>query len=140
MLLDVNDTEMVGYMTRQRGRVMGNAGLGFAVPWTTIQEVVPRLARGEVMKAGFLGVRTVEAKGGLQIVAVVEKNSKGTPTGAHAAGMKKGDLILSIGGEKTATPRDLRRVLGGFAAGDKVEVVVRRAGKSLELEVVLGEP
>ena len=140
MLLDVNDTEMVGYMTRQRGRVMGNAGLGFAVPWTTIQEVVPRLARGEVMKAGFLGVRTVEGKGGLLIVAVVEKNSKGTPTGAHAAGMKKGDLILSIGGEKTATPRDLRRVLGGFAAGDKVEVVVRRAGKSLELEVVLGEP
>ncbi|MHC4972094.1 MAG: trypsin-like peptidase domain-containing protein [Planctomycetota bacterium] len=140
MLLDVNDTEFVGYMTRKRGRVMGNAGLGFAVPWATIQALVPRLARGEVMKAGFLGVRTVEAKGGLQIVAVVEKNSKGTPTGAHAAGMKKGDLILSIGGEKTATPRDLRRVLGGFAAGDKVEVVVRRAGKSLELEVVLGEP
>jgi serine protease Do len=140
MLLDVNDTEMVGYVTRRRGRVMGNAGLGFAVPWTTIQELVPRLARGEVMKAGFLGVRTVEGKGGLLIVAVVEKNSKGDPTGAHAAGIKKDDVILTIGGKKTGTTRDLRRVLGGFAAGDKVKVVVRREGKELELEVVLGEP
>ena len=139
ILLDVNDTEVVGYRSRKRGRFTGNAGLGFAVPWTTLKTLVPRLARGEVMKTGFLGVRTVEGKGGLNVVAVVEKNSKGDPSGARAAGIKKGDVILTIGGQKTLTTRDLRRVLGGLAAGDKVKIVVRRKGEQRELEVVLGE-
>ncbi|MHC4136435.1 MAG: trypsin-like peptidase domain-containing protein [Planctomycetota bacterium] len=140
ILLDVNDTELFGYMSRKRGRFTGNAGLGFAVPWATLQTLVPRLARGEVMKASFLGVRTVEGEGGLEVVQVVEKNSKGVPSGAQAAGIAKGDVILTIGGEKTRTTRELRRVLGAFAAGDKVKVVVRRQGEERELEVVLGEP
>ena len=140
VLLDVNDTEFVGYMTRKRGRFTGNAGLGFAVPWTTLSTLIPRLARGEVMKAAFLGVRTVEKKGALEVVLVLEKNSKDQPTGAKAAGMAKGDVILTIGGKEIRSTRDLRRVLGAFAAGDKVKIVVSRKGEKRELEVVLGEP
>jgi len=140
ILLDVNDTEFVGYMSRKRGRFTGNAGLGFAIPWTTLSTLVPRLARGEVMKAAFLGVRTVEKKGGLEVVLVLEKNSKDQPTGANAAGIAKGDVILTIDGKEIRGTRDLRRVLGAFAAGDRVKIVVSRKGEKRELQVVLGEP
>jgi S1-C subfamily serine protease len=140
VLLDVNDTEFVGYMSRKRGRFTGNAGLGFAIPWATLSTLVPRLARGEVMKAAFLGVRTVEKKGALEVVLVLEKNSKDQPTGAKAAGIEKGDVILTIDGKEIRSTRDLRRVLGAFAAGDKVKIVVSRKGEKRELQVVLGEP
>jgi len=140
VLLDVNDTEFVGYMSRKRGRFTGNAGLGFAIPWATLSTLVPRLARGEVLKAAFLGVRTVEKKGHLEVILVLEKNSKDQPTGAKAAGIAKGDVILTIDGKEIRNVRDLRRVLGACAAGDKVKIVVSRKGEKRELQVVLGEP
>ncbi|MHC4549928.1 MAG: trypsin-like peptidase domain-containing protein [Planctomycetota bacterium] len=140
VLIDVNDADIAGYMTRARGRYAGNAGVGFAVPWTVLETLVPRLEKGLVMKAGLLGVRTVESPKGLEVVAVVEKNSKGQPTGAQAAGIEKGDRILSVGGTEVRNGRDLRRVLGGYAAGDKIALVLRRADRRLEVEAVLGEP
>ena len=140
VLLDVNDTEPSGYAMRAKARYEGNAGLGFAVPWSVLETLIPRLEKGRVLKAGFLGVRTVEGKQGVEVVAVVAQNSRKKPTAAKTAGIQKGDVLLSIGGRPLKALRDLRRVLGAFAAGDRVKLELLREGKPLELEVTLGEP
>jgi len=140
VLIDVNDADVMGYMTRARGAYRGNAGLGFAVPWTTLDQVVPRMAEGAVLKAAFLGVGTKEADGGLQVVNVSEKNSKGDPPAAKTADIKKGDVILAINGRPIRTTRELRAVLGELSAGDKATIRLRRGETEREIEATLGEP
>ena len=140
ILLDVNDTDMGGYRSRGRGRFTGNAGLGFAVPWSVLETLIPRLARGETLRPAMLGVRTIETPKGPEIVAVVEKNSAKVATAAHAAGLKKGDVLVSIAGRAVKTTRELRRVLGAFSSGDKAVVIVRRGEKEIQAELLFTGP
>jgi len=135
IIVDVNDADQQGYYTRARGAYAGNAGLGFAVPWTVIERILPRLKAGDVLKGAFLGVGTSETPDGLEVVNVSEKNSQGQSTAAKEAGIAKGDLILSIGGKEVRTTRDLRAAISSFSAGDKVTIRIRRAGTDLDLTV-----
>jgi serine protease Do len=140
ILLDVNDADgMVGYPSRARGVYAGNAGIGFAVPWTVLDRILPRLRVGAVLKACFLGVGTAETPEGLEVVNVVEKNSRGHPTAAKEAGIARGDVIVAIDGKPVRTGVELKAALSAFAAGDRVTVRLRRAGSDLDLPAILGE-
>ena len=57
--------------------------------------------------------------------------------GAHAAGLQKNDIILSIGGKKTQTTTDVPTALNGHKAGDKVKVAFKRDGKPMNAVVTL---
>jgi S1-C subfamily serine protease len=140
VLLDVNDTDLQGYFTRARGAYAGNAGLGFAVPWTVLDRIVPRLEAGAVLKAAFLGIATAESADGLEVVNVVEKNSRGEVTAAKGAGITKGDILLAIGETELKKPADVRAALAPFSAGDKVTVKLVRNGSPLDLSLTLTEP
>ncbi len=60
------------------------------------------------------------------------------PNGPAArAGLKSGDLLLAIGGEAVTIDTALPDVLGRYAAGDKVEVVVAQAGIKYKAQVIL---
>lgn len=139
MLLDVHDTNPRGYQTRQRGAYFGNAGLGFALPMHVLDRIVPRLAKGGVLKRGYLGVAAVPVAGGLRVETVSEKNSKQGPTTAAKAGLKPGDILLRIGQVTLKTRADLQRALALHAVGEKIEIAFRRAGKQQTVEVELGE-
>jgi S1-C subfamily serine protease len=140
ILVDVDDTNPQGYLTRARGAYAGNAGLGFAVPWHVIASVLPRIREGGVLKPAFLGVATMDTRDGLEVVDVTEKNAEGQPTAARQAGIAKGDVILSIGGREVRTTREMRMAIAGFTAGDKTTVRVRRAGAESALDVSFTGP
>jgi S1-C subfamily serine protease len=63
----------------------------------------------------------------------VESVSPGGP--AEAAGVKAGDVIVAIGEKPVATGRELVRAMEAVEPGEKVELGIRRDGKSLELAV-----
>ncbi len=139
ILVDVNDADLAGYFTRARGAYAGNAGLGFAVPWTVLDRILPRLRVGAVLKAGFLGISTADTPEGPEVVNVTEKNSQGRPTAAQEAGIARGDLILAIDGKPVRTGEEVRTLVSSLSAGDRVTVRLRRAGSDLDLPVTLGE-
>lgn len=56
---------------------------------------------------------------------------------AAEAGIKEGDLMLTIDGESVATPEELEEILAGYEVGDMVEVEILRDGKRQTLEVTL---
>jgi S1-C subfamily serine protease len=140
ILVDVNDTNLQGYVTRARGAYAGNAGLGFAVPWPVVERILPRLRVGAVLKAGILGVSTADTPDGLEVVNVAEKNSQGQPTGAKEAGIARGDILLAVDGKPVRRSTELRAILAAFSEGDRVTLRLRRAGAELEVPVILGEP
>ncbi|MFB3066947.1 MAG: S1C family serine protease, partial [Planctomycetota bacterium] len=140
VLLDVNDTEGFGYRFRARGRYTGNAGLGFAVPVPVLKKILPQLELGRTLRAAYLGVGTRSVKGGLLVMSVGKNNSQGEETAAHRAGLQEGDVLLSIDAEPLTSPRQLRRFLAGFAAGDTVRIALARAGERKTILVKLGSP
>ncbi len=58
---------------------------------------------------------------------------------ALAAGLKDGDIILEINGQKLDQKNSLARVIAKYNPGDKVKLRVLRAGAEIELEATLGE-
>lgn len=62
--------------------------------------------------------------------------SPGSP--AEKAGLRAGDLILSIGGEAMPDLRAMVELLRKRAPGDTVEVVFRRVIEEKKVKVVLG--
>ncbi len=57
--------------------------------------------------------------------------------GAKKAGVKKGDVLLSVGGVKVGTREELVEALKGKQAGDSIPVEVLRGKKKVRLEVKL---
>jgi len=60
-------------------------------------------------------------------------------TAAADAGIKDGDVIKSIGGEKINSLDDFMTVMGKHKAGDKVKIDVMRDKQKMQLEATLRE-
>ena len=56
---------------------------------------------------------------------------------AAKAGLKPGDVILSVDGQRTPTFKDVNQVMGKYKPGDKVTIEITRDGKPLKLKVDL---
>ena len=69
---------------------------------------------------------------GVKIGSVIE----GSP--AEKAGLKKGDIIVSIDGKEVKTLKEYSDTLKTYKPGDKIVVAVVRSGKKIMLPVVLG--
>jgi len=66
---------------------------------------------------------------------LLERVSEGSP--AAKAGVKEGDVLLSVGEHRTVTLEDFQAALSNFKPGDKVKVKVRRGTDTVEGETVL---
>jgi len=110
----------------------GSVGIGFAVPSNTVADVVPRLERGETIQRPFLGVSTAPGTGG----AVVREVTAGGP--AAGAGVRAGDVIVGVGGDRVREPGDVAAAIQDKRPGERIEVELRRGGDSRTIEVELG--
>jgi S1-C subfamily serine protease len=128
----------------------GSVGIGFAVPASTVQRVLPELETVGRVRRPFLGVRGRATTGGV----LVEDVSPGTP--AARAGIRGGtkqaldqrdgsvvvlggDVLTQIDGHPVASMDDVHTLLGKRRPGQKVIVEVERDGKRVALSAALGE-
>jgi serine protease Do len=137
--------EVVGVNTAIYSPSGGNVGIAFAIPAKTASEVVTQLKSGGSVNRGWLGVKIQnidedtaaslglsEPKG-----ALVSEVTAGGP--AADAGLKNGDAILSVNGNKVAVSRDLARQIAGYAPNAKVDVNILRGQKEQTVAVKLGK-
>jgi S1-C subfamily serine protease len=113
-------------------------GIGFAIPSNLAKDIAGQLVQhGKVVDShrAYLGISVGDTGGqGVYVGSV-------TPGGPAAkAGIKVGDVIISVGGKPTPTIDALSVVLATRKPGEKVDVVVRHQdGKKQTLQVTLGE-
>ena len=112
----------------------GNVGIGFAVPATTVADVLPDLKAGRRISRPYLGISTGEPKSGdgALIAAVV----KGAP--GDDAGLRPRDLVVEIGDAEIKRPEDVAAAIEGRRPGAVVKVTVVRGGDRRSLDVKLG--
>lgn len=132
--------EVVGIPTAIRQNAQG---IGFAVPVNALKEVLPQLRDRGGVRRGKLGVRiqplTAELAQGLglpkargALVSNIEPNSAGS-----RAGVQQGDVITQVNGLDVPHADDLPRMVARHQPGTKIKVSLVRAGKPLQLDVVL---
>jgi putative serine protease PepD len=115
------------------------AGIGFAIPSNMVRDIASQIiTHGKVLNShrAFLGVRladTLTASGAY--VGAVTKNGP-----AQKAGIRSGDVILSVAGHATPTADALASVLADLKPGQRVDVTYQTpAGAKHNVEVTLAE-
>ena len=109
-----------------RGTELYDAGIGFAVPLEDLLVEVPRLAAGESLAAGVLGItyRSRDAINGDPVIASVRQGSP-----AARVGLRPGDRIVGVEGRPVRRIADARHAVATRHAGDVIALDVdRRAG------------
>jgi S1-C subfamily serine protease len=127
------------------------SGIGFAVPVDTINRIVPQLIKNGKASRPGLGIRVIESDLARRqgfvgaIIATVVPGSPAQKAGLQgisrdsSGAIQIGDTITAINGVQIEDGNDLLRVLDQLSPGDKVELVVNRAGAVRQLNVRLGE-
>ena len=145
-----------GGLFNERGELVGivNAksggsdveGIGFAVPINTAMEVAEQLiANGYVSGRPAMGIQVVAITdlqtamqaGVSQLGVYVQRVDEGSA--AEKAGLKVGDMFVSVDGTAVSSTSDVTAVLDQHQVGDTIEVQVVRGKQVLSLNVTLQE-
>lgn len=125
--------------------IAGGQGIGFAIPVNMAKNVVSQLRSGGKVVRGWIGVYvqqvTPEIAESLELNddegALVADVTKDGP--ADKAGVKRGDIIVELNGNKIDEMPDLPKLVASYSPGTKTKMIVLRDGKEKELNVKLGE-
>ncbi|MEZ9288704.1 Do family serine endopeptidase [Vibrio lentus] len=137
--------ELIGINTAILGPNGGNVGIGFAIPSNMMKNLTEQILDFGEVKRGMLGVQGGEVTSELA-EALGYESSKGAfvsqivpDSAADKAGLKAGDIIVSINGKRIDTFSELRAKVATLGAGKQIELGVIRDGKSKNFDVTLGE-
>ena len=170
---DIGDTAYVNYLQIDapinrgnsggptfdlNGRVIGvntaiystsgsSAGVGFAIPADTADQVTRQLISGRQIARGYLGVS-------LAPTAIFDKDAAealglrsddgalvaGTTAGgpAERAGLQGGDVVLRVNGQAIEDSNDLTRRVASARAGETIRLDIWRDGRTRTVNVVSG--
>ncbi len=136
---------MIGINSQIYSRSGGFMGISFAIPIDVAMNVKDQLVKHGRVQRGRLGImiqgldKDLAQSFGLPdergaLVAQVEAGSA-----AEKAGVKAGDVVLGIDGQRIGDSADLPRLIGEKRPGTRVRMEIWRDGRSRELVATLDE-
>ena len=147
----INPGNSGGPLIDMKGQVIGintaivaaGQGIGFAIPINMGKEILPELKETGLVTRGWLGVGIQEVTPeiaravGLREVkgAMVTMVYPGDP--ADRAGVKKGDIILSVNGQAIKDSFSLTHLIGTLKPGSKISIMVWREKREIKLATKL---
>ena len=122
----------------------GVEGLGFAIPTTTVKDIVDQLVRqGYVSGRPTLGLEGeiisrfdqyyYRIPAGLYITSVHSESH------AYQQGIEPGDILISLDGQRISSQQELEQMVYALNIGDTVEAVVYREGNQYRIQLTLTE-
>ncbi|MGY3529907.1 S1C family serine protease [Bradyrhizobium sp. USDA 4452] len=130
-----------GLALNAAGAPFGMAVLGprrvLTIPAATIERVAAQLEKSGRIARGYLGVGLQPVRLDDGLGAMVMNVDKAGPSAA--AGIRQGDVIIAVNGEKLSGVRALSRGLGPQSVGTVIELTVHRGGEPLNFKVTVGE-
>ncbi|MDH5610888.1 MAG: DegQ family serine endoprotease [Gammaproteobacteria bacterium] len=121
----------------------GNVGIGFAIPINMVRQIVDQLIEFGEVRRGMLGVIMqnltpelakafgLDLNSGVVISKVIEGSA------AEEAGVKAGDVVVSINGEPIKSASAMRNAVGMLRVGEKMKMEVIRDDRRKTLTAVI---
>lgn len=149
----INPGNSGGPLINMDGKVIGintaiipaGQGLGFAIPSSAAQSIIEQLKSGEPVHRGWLGIQMqnmdeqmakalgLDSPRGVLVADVFKDNP------ADNAGIRPGDVILSVNGAKVNSTTELARAVGSLPPNAKAKIKVLRKGSEKTFTVKLDE-
>ncbi len=137
--------EVIGINSQIYSRSGGFMGISFAIPIDVAMNVKDQLISHGRVQRGRLGIaiqgldKDLAQSFGLpdERGALVASVDGGGP--ADRAGLKPGDVVLSVDGQRIAESGDLPRIIGDKRPGTQVRMQIWRDGRNRELMATLEE-
>ena len=109
-------------------------GIGFAIAITEAKPIIDDLmSNGYVSGRPLVGISVSENRNGLTVEQIAEGS------GAEAAGMQIGDLIVKADGKTVKTSKELNEIRDKKSPNDVLKLTVIRNGELMDIDVKLGE-
>jgi serine protease Do len=110
----------------------GSVGIGFATPSELVMPIINQLRTSGRIERGWLGVSVENSDNGVT-VAGVERASP-----AARAGLRQGDAIVAVNGERIEGSRGLIRTVAAVSPGSNVSLTIRRQGREMDVSITVG--
>ena len=149
----INPGNSGGPLINQDGEVIGintaiiasGQGIGFAIPSNMAKTVIEQLRTNKHVSRGWIGVK-IQSVDENTAKAMGLDSSKGALVGevfadgpAEKAGLKTGDIILSVNSDEVKDSSDLLQKIASMAPGEKINLTLWRNGKVITSNLTLGE-
>jgi len=136
---------LVGINTAIFTKSGGSQGIGFAIPMSIARDVMEQLIETGRVSRGWLGVETQDITPQLAesfnlheitgvIIAGIQRNGP-----AAQAGLRPGDIILSVNGEPSSDSKTVMNQIALTSSGEKLRLKILRNGREMDAEAVVGE-
>ena len=115
----------------------GSIGLGFAIPSDLVVSIADQLIASGTASHGMLGV-TVKAASttvGSDTYVGAEVQDVSAGSGASAAGIRSGDVIVKVEGQEVTSPKQLIGYVRRYKAGDTISMTIVRNGQTQDVSV-----
>ena len=139
--------ELVGINTLIKSETGSYVGYSFAVPESIVRKVVTDLRESGVVQRALLGISFapvndefieqrgeelgIEEAGGVYVASVQDGGA------ASDAGIRKGDIIVSVDGQELNSKVNLQEIIAMHRPGDKVKISVKRGDSMKHFDVTL---
>jgi serine protease Do len=135
--------ELIGINAAIASGTGSYVGYSFAIPVNIVKKVVSDFVKFGKIQRAYLGIyykevddkfakdKDLPAVQGIYVEDVVEGGA------ADKAGLKKGDVILSMQGNPVNSKAELLEMISQHNPGDKLDAVVLRDGKQMDLAITL---
>ncbi len=139
--------ELIGINTLIKSRTGSYVGYSFAVPESIVRKVITDLREYGVVQRALLGISFsvinddfieergkelgIKESGGAYVASISDGGA------ASEAGIRKGDIIISIDGKKITPKMNIQQIVAMRRPGDQIEVVVKRGSSMKHFNIVL---
>ena len=137
--------ELVGINTAVLAQDSATEGIGFAIPVDLVRGVVEQIKQNGRVIRGWLGMTPDDLTSAERLALGLDGNIGILLSEIHAAGpaeragLRRGDVVLSINGEAIESQRQALLIAANTRPGDPVPVTVMRDGERLEVLLEAGE-
>jgi serine protease Do len=126
------DGQVIGVSSVIVSPTGASVGIGFAIPSEAVSRTVTQLLSKGTIERGWLGVSVDDRDTGVTISGL-DRNGP-----AARSGIRPGDVVIAVNGDRIESSRGLIRAVAVVAPGNSVRLTIRRQGREMEVAVSVG--
>ncbi len=139
------DGEVVGINTAIYSKTGGSIGIGFAVPINIAKKVFEQIKTKGTVERGYIGALVQDLTEDIAKHLNLKKtegvliNSITEDGPADKSGLKSGDIILEIDGNKVKNSAEVVNKITSYSPDDKIKLKILRKGEKKDITITLGK-